>query len=691
VDIGSNSAPNENLFKLVKLAGNVSGTVGNTGGSFTQAVSGASVTATFCGAQAAVPVTDCPGASDATPLQATVQSDPNGNYTFQQNGNPTLKHGWWQIATSAVGYTTTTSDPFQLQSGTDTSKTVNIDVKNVTQKIAVQITVGADTINTGHVTVKLTRADNCQLPSNCTPITLTSSGSTWDSATNTFLAVGIVPTTYNVVITGDSSAVGSTVLQTFGTLVVPLSDNGTVPDAALPVTLIQNSVTGKITGQQGKSGDPGLANVVVELGTVSGGTFTLGTNAAGHDTTATTDSNGNFTIAGLANGTYQLRINEPDDSSKVVDGYAGQLPATPVVVQYGTVQYGTSVGSVGTIDLTRATQTLSYVVKAKQKADNLSTSTVTLTYHPSASQASDPNFQSWSPTPAVSYSSSTGNTTWTWNSLPFGCWTLSSLGLPTDHYGTIGARTHAGTNGTDSALGCASGDVTVPGNGSGNGTVEVDQPVTENELDLSVALTKVNGNSPLPNPITYTVTGNGVNYSNGNISSATIWVPDFSAGYALKAVAGAHTALWPNATDTASFPAGPPDGNANQGALTMDETQALGEIDVLTYPPPAGAKALSTSNSLQVIVRCLFPNGTNTEPNNCANGALTATDDGTATHKFQHLQAGSWYVEVKGNLDPVTTGDPQVHVDQFQQLTVTAGGTVTTNNGNWSNHDPSGP
>jgi hypothetical protein len=368
------------------------------------------------------------------------------------------------------------------------------------------------------------------------------------------------------------------------------------------------------------------------------------------------------------------------------------LLSTPVVVQYGTVQFGGSVGSVGTINLIRNAQQLSYVVQASHNADDLTGSTVTLTYHPSAGQASDPNYQSWTQnTPTPSYNSSTGKTTWVWNNVPFGCWTLSALQLPATNFGTIGARSaHAG-GGTDSGLSCASSDVTVPGNGSGD--VEIDQSVTENELDLSVTLTKVNASSPLPNPVTYTVTGNGVSFLSGNFLTTgavtKIWVPNFPAGYALKASAGAHATLWPDGTGTASFTGGV--GSANQGALTMDETQTLGELDVATFTPvPAGAKPLSSTNSLTVTVRCLFPNGTNTEPTNCADGSLTATDSGGATNKFTHLEFGDWYVELSGSLAPTVPG-PNIPVELFQKLTVTKGGTVSTNNANWSTHDPSGP
>ena len=702
---GPNSLSGElDLFKLVKLSGTVSGTVGNTGSAFTQKVAGASITATYCGLDAATPVTDCPGASVADPITVTTQSDQNGNYTFAQNGNQnTLQHGWWEVTTSAFGYTDNTTDPFQLVSGTDSTVTLPITVKNVTQNIAVQITVGSHTIDTSHVTVTLTRADNCQAPSNCTPITLTSSGSTWQASNSpkegVFVAANIVPTTYNVVISGDSSATGSTILQTFGTIVVPLSNSGTVPDASVPVTLIQNNVTGTITGDQAQTTGQGLANVWVDLGTVSGGTFTTATNAAGSATSVQTDSSGNFTIAGIPNGTYQLRINEPDSPNQPVDGYVGEVVSTPVVVQYGTVQFGSSVGTVGTIDLTRQTQNVFYALTPSQgSSDDISGFTAPVL------TSADPAHPSWKYTSPSQVSASldpdlttaAGQVVWEWTGIPFGCWTISTT-LAADHHGTLSSLTNAST-GSDSNLSCTSGSQVAVRGDAANKQATVTQTLTEYRLDMSVALTEVSGNSPTPAPVTYTVTGNSLSITKSSFPTdgtiTKIWLPAFASGYALKASAGSHTALWPNGTGTASFSGGT--GAASQGALTMDETSTLGEIDVPTLSPvPTGAKPLSNANSLTVSVFCLphDPSSAHvldTEPNDCATTGLSATDKGSSTspNKFKNLQAGSWYVELSGSLDPVNSSDPQVSVTLYQKVTVTAGDTVSTDNTKWTTTAP---
>lgn len=698
ISSGANAAHNVNLFRLVSLTGAVSGTVGNTSSTYSTAVSGATVTATYC--PNAGP--SAPAVADCTGTVRTTTTDTNGAYSFASGGTSlTMQHGYWAVTASATGYANTnTATVVQLASGTDTTQPLSLQVKTVTQKIAVQITSGTDTIDTSHVTVKLSRVDNCNGQTPCTPITLTSgSSSTWVSSATTpeglFKATGLIPTTYNVVITGDSSAVGSTVLQTFGTLTVPLSDTGSVPDATLPVNVIQNSVTGTITGQQDQTlNATGLANVTVELGTVDGsGNFTVANNVAGHAMQTTTGSDGTFTVAGIPNGTYRLRVNEPDDASAVVDGYVGVLEATPVTVQYGNVQYGSTFGSVGTIQLTRRAQNVFYALTPSQSGDPISGFTPTL-YYPSAHSwsfggtkvGSDPDL----PHPAA------GTVIWEFSNVPFGCW-LVDPGPSTGHTGTASDPTDA-SSGSDASLSCGSGQVAVRGDAD-NAATTVTSTLTEYELDLSVTLDPVNAStSPSPTSVTMTVTGNGLNVSAPNFATdgtvSKLWVAAYSAGYTVTATptpsGTAPNTLWPTVAQTAKFGSG--NNDKTKGELTLDESTMLGSINVRSFPVGlVNGAALSTNNSLTITLVCMLPNGADdsiTEPQYCdSSGSPTGTDKG-AGKQFSNLQPGNWYVHVTGTINAAKSGDPDVTVSEYQKVTVTAGQTAATTSGAWSKTMP---
>jgi hypothetical protein len=197
------------LAQLARLSGHITGLLAAapSAGALHEFVNGAKVTAVPCSS-----LTDCPDAPSANDV--SVPTDNQGSYTFVG-----LPPGDYELAVSASGYHSATSDPFALSAGTgNADQDVELAITLVT--LNVHVHVGTSTSDFTHASVTLTRADTGE--------------STTVGAANSdgvFSFPGLVPATYFYDVTGDGSSAGDSVEETRGTVPVPRDPTTPRPSA----------------------------------------------------------------------------------------------------------------------------------------------------------------------------------------------------------------------------------------------------------------------------------------------------------------------------------------------------------------------------------------------------------------------------------------------------------------------------
>ncbi len=598
-----NSGPNNPSDPfLIQSLGTVNGTIKGTLGAVTQNLSGATVDAVFCGTGNAA---NCPTPPPAVTPDLTTTTDASGAYSFTSASTPfVMAPGWWQITAKPFGYQPQSS-VIQIVRG---SYTVNqtTTVRLVDQKV--DIVVAGTTTPTKHAVVDFHPSD--------TPATTINTS--LDG--NDYVALNLLPGSYNISISGDGSGVGQSIIPSSATLTVGLSDSGTAGPVPLSVTVVQNKVIGKIVGAAGKTGTlTALQNVSVELGTVSGSTFTPSTDVGDQPLEAHTLADGTFQITGIPSGIYSVRI----DHDPPIDGY--DQPA--VIVNGATVQFG-FVQDLGQITLTRTTQTATLAFNLAS-GDSLTGATAKLV------NSGDPTWQ-LSAAPA-----DIGTDSITFNTVPSGCWSLA-LTLPNLHFGTYSLTT---ASDTDANLSCASGTFTVRGDATSN-TAAATPTYTVDEKELDVALTVTNRDATaLPSPVDVKVTRGGgptfeQNLSNGD--TRTIWLPAGSYTISAALPSSASTDAQ-NAYPAVSHPATP--GTPASGAITLAQAPA--------------ALTVSYTNAVSLTVKATCTGG-QTAPANCATTGVSQSVTGSSV-TFNNLSAGTWTVAVSGTAGspPVAVTDPR--------------------------------
>lgn len=466
INPGPNTADGT-LVPLGTLSGTISGLMAKPGGAnqanFTQQLSSAKVIIKACpGDSSTCPTTNLtPGATGTT----TVSSDTNGNYTFAPSATPFLTPGGgYQVTVTAFGYLTKTT-AITATSGTN-ALPVTLAVRPVDLPIGILVS-GSTSTYTAHVKINLVRTDD---PT--TNITLTMSNANPNKIFHTPGPDYLIPATYRVTVSGDNSSLGSSILPTVASITVPLSDIGTTDQADIPVTIVQNTVTGTVTGLSGKSGTAKLAGVQAELGTLDeGGVFTASVAANGNDLVVTSaPTTGAILFTGIPNGTYVARINYLSP----INGY-GAVTTASVTVGYGQT------APLPAISLPRVTRAVTVQVTTSDPTNLLSGVGVSVT------SASDSTWSFAAPTPTHT----AGSKVWTWSvgQVPFGDWTLK-IPLPAGHYGAVTPSNTSGgpamTCGTTSPITCTSGTVAVSGDASSSSAVALNYDLDEYQPSVAV-------------------------------------------------------------------------------------------------------------------------------------------------------------------------------------------------------------
>jgi hypothetical protein len=277
----------------------------------------------------------------------------------------------------------------------------------------------------------------------------------------------------------------------------------------------------------------------------------------------------------------------------------------------------------------------------------VSVSTLTLT------SVSDATWTQTSP----AYTAPSGGSrtyTWTFNSVPFGPWTIG-LALPANHFGTLTSSTTSGgpalTCGTTSPITCASADLTVPNTGSAALTRNYD--LAEEKLDLSVSANALapdnadsaSGLTPMGLTVRAGSSSGAVVFSVSDVAvggATTIWLP---IGTYSESVTTSNPTAWPQpAAKTISLP-----GSAGQGAISLTEAPAGLTVFVSA---PGGSEAATGPST--VTVTCAQ---SQTQPSGCAGGVSKTAASTTGSVTFSNLAPGDWTVAVTqpGSLTTATT------------------------------------
>ena len=388
------NGPNDVSYTLDVLGG-LSGTVVGQGLT-SQQLAGATVRAKICSAS---DTTTCTGATTVT-----TTTDSLGHYSFDS-----LALGDWQLQVKAFGYTLPSAPITTISSGPNTQD-LTLAVNTVSEQLHVQISSSAKA--TKYAVVKIAPTAD---PSSSTTLTA-------DSVTKLYTLADAKPGAYTVTVSGDSSSLGASIVPTILAVNIPLIDVAPfVDNTTIPVSVYGGVVSGKVVGPAAVPGaSSGVSNVAVVLTT--DGT-TPAQDAADQTMTATTDSNGAFSIGGVPNGTYVVRINGP--ATDPANGFAPLVVSTPVTMVFGQPQ------NIGTQTLVPVTQQVQLTLKYDTADSDVASA---------AKQLVATNSYGWTaltlPVPTITTSGPGGSITtaaYTISSVPFGCWKLDTLPLDATH------------------------------------------------------------------------------------------------------------------------------------------------------------------------------------------------------------------------------------------------------------------
>ncbi|MDT4929507.1 MAG: Carboxypeptidase regulatory-like domain, partial [Pseudonocardiales bacterium] len=421
---------------LGTLSGHLSGYLGTDTTYPSQALVGATVAAVECTVSG--PTTTCP-ASDAGARTAT--SNANGDFQITGTGTPyVLDVGTWKVTISLTGYTPF-SQEVPIASGPNTLPRNYLLVTPVTAAVGIEtapsVLFSCPAATPACAQVVLTRTDTRQ------QITRT----TADTTTSRYVFANIIPATYSVTVTGAG------LLQTTNQItVLP----GSSANYDLPVGIVQNTVSGQVTGPaKTKTATVGALNdVPVELGhldpATTPATFVVDKGTDGNNLVTSTAPNpagvaGAFSFTTVKNGTYVARYNVGSAGHPAKDGYESVVSTSFVNVTSGQAT------SFPTMQLVRITHNVTLSVSTTVTADNVSGATNVQLVSPD-----DPTFTIVAQ-PVTSSPITGGGTKYSWafNSVASGDW-LTSITLPDGHFGSLVAK-----SGSDS-LGCSTGTNITP-------------------------------------------------------------------------------------------------------------------------------------------------------------------------------------------------------------------------------------
>ncbi len=251
---------------------------------------------------------------------------------------------------------------------------------------------------------------------------------TTQTAADRFEFTGLNPATYTITVQG--AQIRPVTIQ----YTVPLSNNPPQP-LDVPVTLIQNTISGSVLGLQGNTTIPtGLNGIPVELGTLdpTDGHFVISKNVTGGDLITTTainsaNVNGSFVFTNAPDGTYVARINLAASGNNL--NYSAVDPAAAGVTPQSITVVGGQSGQFSPVTLQRASHNVTLNIATTAAGDDVSGAAATLTnFHDS----------SWTFSATGAYNSTTKINSWTFDAVPADShnWKLS-VTLPTGHLGTI--------------------------------------------------------------------------------------------------------------------------------------------------------------------------------------------------------------------------------------------------------------
>jgi large repetitive protein len=619
---GSGNLPAQTLTVNLDPLGSLTGTVSGVAAA-TQRLGSVTVTADRCD-PADDTDTTCAGSTSAGTELSAVTND-TGVYTFTGAMAP----GRWKLSTSATGYTATSkivhivagANNASNMGGRTPSESPNLTMNAVPVDLPIKVIVTSTSAATKHAVVTVRRVDGGVVSGSSTSLT-----ATLDGPTTTYNALGLLPTAYNVTVTGDNSSTGQSIQTTSVTIGIAATDpdpakssgHGTAPELDINVSLLDFQITGTVTGVVGNTGTTttavtGAPVVLLSSAPSSGVAGVAATDANDNAITATTGAGGSFTLGHVPNGTYYVSINQPDPtvlspSTTPNNGFGGTLIG-PITVLNG-------IYSLGTITPLAAVTHDVTVTLTKFSDDVLTGATPTLT---------QPGTQHWTAiTGTVTHTTST-QVTYGFTAVPTGCWRFSLAGLPATHLGTMSQDTAPGS--------CpASSFQVTPAQDSSTVTAAV--TLQEHELTVNSTLTTTGADTP-PD---FDLQIGSVDV--GNISTATTkyYLPAGSYALTLTPSTAVSPRVWTLTVPTAAV-------NLN-GAKSAAVSAVESPLESLTIPGFAGT---STSHKVTFVVSC---SGTD-----CANISSylpgTLTDDGSSpTTVVSGLPQGDYTVKATGTPVP---------------------------------------
>jgi hypothetical protein len=651
------------LRQLGTLSGTVTGFLGNDTQASTphQPIAAASVILT------------CTDPACTSGTQFRTITDTGGGFSFTgNNGVGGLSRGTWQLEVSAPGWRASTS------SGTTETHTIVISstnlnpVENVNMLVDqvalhVHLTVGTDS-NGNPIDYNPPGCDTDPnpKPAGCPTVVLVpvrnqlivppDPGSNPNSS-GVYVFSNIIPLSGYTVFVIDPSA---TVQFTSQFVNVPLPVGvGTTQDVPVPITLTRNTVSGSVSGQQGKNGQSRLLNdIPVELGTgATPATFQTKNGTDGKPLITATGPlagvDGAFSFNTVPNGSYTALYNDPNAS--------GYDPTYATVVSSDVVTvFGSQAGSFAAVVLPLSTSNVTVALTPSDANDDISGTALTLTNTSDSTWVLNPQ----GPT------TNNGTFSWTFNQVPAGSWTVTAT-LATNHYGRL-------TTGAP-AMTCSVGSTTTPVKctSAALNTKKTDQTLTytvsEFAVGLSVVAHKLTADPNVTPPATaaLTVTDGATTpntvYSNPSFTvsttapttpTQTIWG---RSGTTYTATATTSVANWPFGQQdlTAAAPRTPVSLNEIGASVTV-------HVTLNNAAPP---------NNATVTVSLVPPTGSGiTAP---ASQPTNSNDRAT----FDGVPFGSqWTAQATATVRQGSPPQP-VQVNGSTQFTISGGTTACTGSG----------
>jgi hypothetical protein len=630
--------------------GSITGTVFGNGASLQQ-LSGATVSATC--QSTTDPSTTCP----TTPLTATTSG--TGVYNFTGTGTPwALVPGSWTFSASAPGYVTnsvtqTVVSGINPATSGSTAFDITDEVRTATQPIRVKIADTPTVRYTSHAVVTLVRND--------APATTILTDNT--DTPSIFVASDLKPGVYTVTIVGDTSQLGQSIQLTYATLNVPLvaTDATTLTTFVVPASMYRTSLTGKVVGTNGKASTTNLGNIPVEL--YDAGTTSRAGDLGDDPIFTKTASDGTFSIAGIPNGLYDIHINDVDrDTPPVPSGLVSpNANYGAQTVSSVSIAYGATV-AVPTVTLAPTTQTVKVEVDY-DSAEDLSGGTATLTPSDGAT---------WDPLTVTTPDSTTSTTsrTFTFTNVPRGCWSFS-LPFPVGSVHPGGVSTTAGTS---------SCRVSVPASQTAQTPTPVVYHFDEYVLTVTASISLLALDTPAPT-INLVLTKSGSSSIVGSVTNgSTTTIHALPGQYTVSLAVASATARSTRLFPTGAFTNDDVDLSSQSQSASVSVTErALGTVNIDAYVNSTAPHKTGADSTITYSLSCPSPDST------CPAGiptALIPTDqqDTGSGATFSNVPPGQWVLTASSG------GGVVENSRDTYKFTVSAGGTVTVTNSNWTNH-----